>query len=308
MQLSSCGNVLLAAGRTWGCLLVALLLGSANIIVAAPPLRVVSFNIRGDFEHGVATSKPYVWLRTDGAHRRDLVLNAVQELDPDLLGVQEAYANQADEIAAALPKHASYGVGREDGKRAGEQCTIYFRRDRFEKIDSGTFWLCKTPEKPGSIYPGAACTRIASWVVLKDKAADRPLLVLNTHWDHVNAESHQWAAKQIREHIAEEKFPRASIVMGDFNAIEESTEIRSLLSPTDDANQLFDSYREIHPTREMNEATSHGFRLRRRGKRIDFIFHNGALVTKEASIVRMDRPGKPISDHFPVAAVLEWKP
>jgi len=297
------------AFRLWAkCLLAAIFWAAPVVVEAAPPLRVMSFNIRGDFQQGVASAKPNVWLSTNGAHRRDLVLCLIEKHDPDLLGVQEAFANQADAIAAKLTSHQSYGVGRDDGRLAGEQCTIYFRTERFEKSDSGVFWLCDTPDKPGAKHPDAACTRIATWVQLKDKAVDRKLLVLNTHWDHVSRKARRFAAEQIRQYLDQRDKQEAVILLGDLNAIEPSPPVQILLGKAGRAKQLFDTYREVHPSRREEEATSHGFKLRRKGSRIDYVLRSEGLMTKSASIVREDEPDEPISDHYPVTAVLEWKP
>lgn len=272
------------------------------VLLAAPasaePITVMSYNLRGDFDGGVATDKPTGWLSKTGDHRRDSVLRLVRQADPDLLGVQEAYRNQVDELADALPGHVVYAVGRDDGAAAGEHCAIYYRRDRFEQLDTGTFWLSKTPET-ASTFPGAACPRIASWVVLRDRREPASeLLVVNTHWDHVSNDARIHSAELIRERLAELAGGRPAIVMGDLNVPEESEPIRVLLG--DGTDRLIDSYRTVHPERASEERTHHGFKGGREGSRIDYILHTGGLHATEAAIVWESRP----SDHYPVTATL----
>jgi endonuclease/exonuclease/phosphatase family metal-dependent hydrolase len=281
---------------------VVLVLLAHAVTFAAEPFTVMSFNLRGDFDGGVATDKPTGWLRNDGEHRRELVLRLASEANPDLLGVQEAYRNQVQELAAALPGHAFVGVGRDDGAEAGEHSCLYYRTDRFELVDSGTFWLSKTPDKP-STYPGAACPRIATWAVLRDKeAGNREFLVLNTHWDHVSSEARRYSAELIRERLAGNL---AAIVMGDLNVTEEDEPITTLLG--EGPKRLIDSFREVHPQRGENERSFHDFQGGEAGSRIDYIVHTDGLRAMDAEIVRTSYGDRYPSDHYPVTATLEWK-
>lgn len=43
------------------------------------------------------------------------------------------------------------GVGRNDGKEAGEYSPIFFDRERFEVANWTTIWLSDTPNVPGSV-------------------------------------------------------------------------------------------------------------------------------------------------------------
>jgi endonuclease/exonuclease/phosphatase family metal-dependent hydrolase len=107
-------------------------------------------------------------------------------MDVDVLGLQEVFAEQSDYLLEKLPQYAKVGVHRDDGKRAGEASPVFFRKSRFEALKSGTFWLSETPDVPGSKSWGTACTRLCSWVLLKDKANDRTFCFANTHTDHVS--------------------------------------------------------------------------------------------------------------------------
>lgn len=289
-----------------GLLLAVALASSLTAAVAEQPLHVMSFNVRGDFDGGVETDKPDGWLSRSGDHRREFVLQVITDADPDLLGVQEAYRNQVDEIDAALPEHDQVGVGRDDGKQAGEHCTIYYRRGRFELVDSGTFWLSNEPEVP-STYPGAACPRVVTWAVLSDTANDdRQFAVLNTHWDHVSSEARVYAAALIRQRFASIAKGLPAIVMGDLNVNEERPPIRTLIGEGE--MRLTDSYRSAYPERTLVERTFHGFRGGEEGSRIDYILHTNELRTIDAAIVRTDFDGRFPSDHYPVTATLELAP
>ncbi len=66
--------------------------------------------------------------------------------EQDLIGLQEVTAPQLDDLRQGLVAFGWYGVGRDDGKRGGEHAPIFYRKDRLEAIDEGTFWLSESPE------------------------------------------------------------------------------------------------------------------------------------------------------------------
>jgi endonuclease/exonuclease/phosphatase family metal-dependent hydrolase len=279
----------------------------AAVSAVAEPLRVMSFNIRGDFDLEKATDGSEAWNAISNEHRRDLVAKTIVEYGPDVLGVQEAFQHQLVDLERALDGYKFYGVGRDDGKEAGEQCAILYRTDRFRLLDHGTFWLSKTPEEAGTRFPDAACNRVASWVVLADeKAAGREYLVINTHFDHVSRAAQEHGAKLIRERMTGLATGRPIIVMGDLNAREEGKALTALRGDDGAADeQLIDSYREVVSDRGGKEATFHNFGGNTVGSRIDFILHSGDLRATEAGIVHTKVGDRFPSDHFPVTATID---
>ena len=144
-------------------------------------VRVMSFNIR----YGTAN---------DGINRWDLrkefLVETIRNFDPDLLGTQETLASQKDYLAQAFPQYEAVAAGRDDGKLAGEMAALFYRRDRFEPIEQGHFWLSQSPATVGSKGWDAALPRVATWVKLKDlRSPDaKPILFLNAHLDHKASE------------------------------------------------------------------------------------------------------------------------
>ncbi len=74
---------------------------------------------------------------------------------------------------------------------------MLFNAERFNLLESGTFWLSETPLAPGSTAWGARVPRIATWAVLEDtlSPASPPVLVINTHIDHESARARVEACK-----------------------------------------------------------------------------------------------------------------
>src|SRR4030095_12411577 len=100
-----------------------------------------------------------------------LFFETIDEFKPDLIGMQEVLPFQAAQIKSHFKGYDFVGVGRDDGKNKGEMAPLLFRRDRFEKLREGVFWLSETPEMPGSKSWDAAITRLVMWTELRDKRA-----------------------------------------------------------------------------------------------------------------------------------------
>ena len=142
---------------------------------AQAPVRAMSFNIR----YGTAQDGEHAW-----PNRRAHVVATIRDHAPHLLGVQEALRFQLDELLAALPRYESFGVGRDDGRSAGEHAAILVDTARFTVRQHGTDWLSETPEVPGSTSWGNRITRIVTWALLEDRATGEPVWVYNLHLDH----------------------------------------------------------------------------------------------------------------------------
>jgi endonuclease/exonuclease/phosphatase family metal-dependent hydrolase len=271
----------------------------ATKVPGAAPVRVMSFNIR----YGTAKDGENAWDK-----RKEFLAQTVAAFDPDLLGTQETLAAQRDFLAAKLPGYGVLAAGRDDGKDAGEMAAVFYRKDRFEKLDGGHFWLSEAPEKPGSKGWDAALPRIATWVKLKDRTAPggKPVLFLNAHLDHRGTKARVEAARLIREKVAALGKGCRLVATGDFNAGEGSAPYEALFGRIDDTpSALVDTFRAARPARGKGEGTFTGFKAGATGgDRIDWIACSRDWDVRLAGIDRTSKGGRTPSDHFPVTAVL----
>lgn len=268
-------------------------------------LRVMSFNIRFAKAGHSEAAKENNWNDPDHP-RRERAIRVIHDFKPDLLGVQEAREEQIEDLRKALPEYEFYGLGRDDGKTAGEFSGIYFRKDRFERKDAGSFWLSEMPDTPGTTFSPNRLPRIASWVRLKDNNLAREFVYLNMHWDHEDVPAREKSAALVQERLEKIDKDCQLIVTGDLNSSEDTTAYATLAHPTEtDGRVLADSYRELHPERSKQEATFDGWKGNIEGSRIDFILHTAAFKPKSAEIVRTNYEGRWPSDHYPVTATLQ---
>lgn len=259
----------------------------------AEPLRVMSFNIR----FGTANDGGNSWL-----NRHELVYSTIRNFDPHVLGLQEALASQIDAIRDAVPGYKLVGVGRDDGKKAGEFSCLLIKIDRCEIKDTGTFWYSDTPEKPGSKHWGNQITRVCTWALLEDKESKKQFHVFNTHWDHQSQPSREKSAQLLVERMTQRQPAKTPfLVMGDFNAGEKNPAFRMLI---DSPLELRDSFRILYPdAKEI--GTFNGFRGERRGEKIDAILVSPAWTVLKAEIDRTADGDRYPSDHFPVTATVD---
>jgi endonuclease/exonuclease/phosphatase family metal-dependent hydrolase len=265
----------------------------------APPLRVMTYNIR----YGTAKDGEHAW-----EFRKDLCVSRATAFAPDLLGLQEALGFQNAYFLEKMPGYAKLGVAREDGKEKGEHTTLVYRTSRLEPVESGTFWLSETPETAGSKSWDSSLPRIATWAVFRDLAAGgRELLALNTHFDHRGPQSRLEAAKLVRAFLATRAKGRPVVVTGDFNTGPDSPPHRALTGPLEGSIPLVDVFAATLAGKpEPKIATGHGYQGERPGARIDWILATPDLMPLDASIDLHREGTRWPSDHFPIRARLAW--
>lgn len=252
----------------------------------AAPLTVMSFNIR----YGTANDGDNHWLK-----RREHLFALLREQQPDVVGLQEALHRQIEEILQAVPGYAYVGVGRADGRQAGEYAAILYRTARLHVGRSDTFWFSDTPAVVKSTSWGNQIERISTWAYFEDR--DGPAFyVFNVHLDHQSQPSRERSVALLLARIGARDPKAPAVVTGDFNAGESNPAARAMLAA------FRDSFRVLHPD-DSEAGTFNGFELGQTGgDKIDFVFVEPGTEVLDAAIVRTSRDGRYPSDHFPVTA------
>ena len=269
-------------------------------------VSVMTFNIR----YGTADDGANKW-----ENRRELVFSVIRKCDADVIGLQEALGFQIDEICKAVPRYAKIGVGRDDGKTKGEHSAILYRSDRFEVEQGGTFWLSDTPEVPGSITWGNACTRICTWARFVEKKTGRTFYHYNLHLDHVSQPAREKSMVLLSDRIRSRKQTDPFVVTGDFNADERNPAILFLKGKTslpskeggraENPIPIVDTFRVLHP--DANDVgTFNDFKGTDTGGKIDYILTTSDVHVLDAQILHDNAEGRYPSDHFPVTARLRF--
>ena len=170
-------------------------------------VRIVSFNVRcADDLYGSVEG------------RSELIVAALEQYAPDSFGVQEATQQWLDIFSEKLGDRYAMIAQMRDGKKSSEASAVFYLKDKYELLDSGTMWLSDTPEEFASKFTFSFCARIATWAVLENKADGSRYTHINTHLDHVLESVRVKQIEVLSGKIAELKALGYPVVCtGDFN-------------------------------------------------------------------------------------------
>ncbi|MCK5838690.1 MAG: hypothetical protein KAG99_02525 [Bacteroidales bacterium] len=104
--------------------LMFIVLSSTNV-TSVQKVKLISYNIRYDNPD-------------DGENRWDLrksfLTNQLKFYEPDIFGIQEGLFHQVNYLDSSLASYNWVGVGRDDEKKGGEFCAIFYNTQTFSLI------------------------------------------------------------------------------------------------------------------------------------------------------------------------------
>ena len=236
--------------------------------------------------------------------RRDRVADYIRKKNLDVVGLQEVLHVQLEDLLERLPQYDYVGVGRTDGATKGEYSPIFFRRDKFEVLEKGNFWLSETPDVPGSVGWDAALERIASYAKLKDKRSGKVFMAVNTHFDHVGVKARRESAKLIMKKIQEIVGDRPAVVTGDFNVTESDEAYLTMLGGEVVNGKLFNcKFRDAYHMNAKHSGANYTWHNYCRipadkAEKIDFIFLTPNISVRRTHIEEPNLDAM-LSDHNP---------
>ena len=258
----------------------------------AQNLKVMTYNIRLSLE----SDKENSW-----DNRKAEAIQLMDYYHPDFFGVQEAVPQQMVDIKSGLRNYDFVGVGRDDGANKGEYSAIFYDAEKLKVLESGTFWLSETPQKPSKGW-GAAYNRICTYALFKMKKDGRKFWAFNVHLDHVGIAARENSVQLILKMIKSFNTKNFPVVLtGDFNLTEDTKPIKIL------SENLYDAYYHSKKTHYGPKGTFQAFDISKPAKeRIDYIFLQKFLCENIRTI--NDRRENLLypSDHFPVIAEIRF--
>ena len=121
------------------------------------PIRVATYNIQYDN----SSDQDNKWTT-----RRDLLRQLLQSEKFDIFGAQEPYLTQIKDIEPFLDGYTWVGenvIGDKTAQRRHYN-PVFYRKDKFEVLDMGSFWYSETPSAPGSKGWDSYSPRMCNWV------------------------------------------------------------------------------------------------------------------------------------------------
>ncbi|MGN1127988.1 MAG: endonuclease/exonuclease/phosphatase family protein [Candidatus Flemingiibacterium sp.] len=250
-------------------------------------LRVATFNLKSTgLGFGVRS-----WKR-----RREILRDAMLELNADLVGVQELTPIMRTYLEHELGGYNFVGLGR-GGPIFNEHSDIAVRNGIKIAFES-TFPLSKN--RSGRLismrYP-------LSWIfprictVAELSVGGRRFRMFNTHLDVSSETARMLQLRIVCRRIAElnSKDPLPTILTGDFNATPDSRTVKLLES--------LDLPR-LTSVADTVGGTFHFFRGKEPGMRLDHVFASPEFTEVSCEIVRHSWNGHYPSDHYPLLVTL----
>lgn len=261
-------------------------------------IRIVTYNLKNAYS--VKDPKQ----RYD---RIEQLATQINDYKPDLLGMQEADApwmgeDENFDCSISLPNLLEdYAfIGQARGDDTGEYAPLFYLKDKFTVIDSGSFWFSDTPEIPSRTW-GSGMNRICTWAMFKDNKSQKIFTHFNTHFDS-KKQSHFKATALLLEKI--KQFDTPIIMTGDFNMYENCCHYKKIVKSN------FEDAKKVAKT-SMSHGTLNCFKPYncRFFAVIDFVFfQKGKFKVNSYQIDNTYRFGKNyISDHFPLVVGFEFK-
>lgn len=260
----------------------------------AQSIRVLTYNIR----YNNAADSINRW-----DNRKYDLVQQIKNFTPDIFGIQEGLTEQVEFLKQQFTDFSFYGVGRDDGLTKGEFAGIFYNKQKFSLLKSGSFWLSQTPEKP-SMGWDAVCIRICSYVLLEENDSKNKIWVFNTHFDHVGTKARMESAKLILKKIKElNPTNEALILMGDFNSGPESEAIEHI------SKNLLNTRFATKNILGKAKSSFNGFGAKDAvNEQIDFIFVNKNTLKTNIFLISDEKisENRYFSDHYPILVELEF--
>ena len=250
-------------------------------------MRVTTFNLRCKCKE---KDENNMW-----ANRLPNIKIQLDFLDSDLYGFQELRKEQYDDVIPLLPDYDSVFQGRDGFDDEGTP--IFYKKDKFELLEKGSYYLNEHPQTPGKGWD-ACCLRVASFVALKEKASGKIFTYFNTHLDHVGKVAQAEGIKLMVQKMKE--VGGSMLLSGDFNVYEDDVTYEIATEFLKDSKYI--------AKKSTSGNTFHNYGLVPYDKNIspiDYIMvSDGVRVDEYNILARAEKDGF-ASDHFAVYVDIE---
>ena len=175
------------------------------------PIRVATYTIQYDN----SSDQDNKWTT-----RRDLLRQLLQSEKFDIFGAQEPYLTQIKDIEPFLDGYTWVGenvIGDKTAQRRHYN-PVFYRKDKFEVLDMGSFWYSETPSAPGSKGWDSYSPRMCNWVHFRIRANGREFYHFNSHFDHIGTTARAESAKLLVAKVREIAGGKPAFCTGDFNS------------------------------------------------------------------------------------------
>lgn len=237
--------------------------------------------------------------------RRDRVYAMLAKERFDVVGMQEPFWNQVKDMSETLKDYGWVGNSTDGKIEDGywHYNPIFYRKDRVELLEWGSFWFSPTPEVPSSEGWDTHTSRFCVWAHFRDLRSGRDFFHFNAHYDHRGETARQESSKLIMKKVRELAGDRPVFITGDFNTYENTPAYNIILR-----EGMIDSFADA-PVRENVgiESWNDWKPLKYCGKasNFDHLFISPGTHALSWRLITDKYDGDYPSDHFPITVL--WK-
>ena len=245
-------------------------------------LKVISFNIRYcDDKDGNSIKE-----------RAPRLAEVTKKYDADIIGFQEYTVPWEEQIAKFYPEYEIFNKYRSVYQL--ESAPILWKKDRFECISKGYFWLSDTPEVESrgwdSLYN---CWRMCEYVTLRHIESGKLFTYMNTHYGF--GDKGQIDSSRLIYDYSRKISLLPTLTTGDFNMTPESLGYAEMVKHFTDVNAV---------TANDRRTTYHEYG-RVDNQHIDYCFINDKVKPISLRLIDEIVDGKYPSDHYGLFVRLE---
>jgi endonuclease/exonuclease/phosphatase family metal-dependent hydrolase len=223
---------------------------------------------------------------TNWIQRRKRVFKEINDIHPDVFGLQEVLEDQLQYLRKKFPDYGCVSFGRVNGVTSGEACPIFYDKHVFKLNNFGVFWLDEVSVRKtnNELHP-----RICTFAYL-ETFNGISILVLNLHAGLSSSRGAQF--KTVFNFLKKASTPNI-IIMGDFNE-----NIRDKHSSwKSDKLGIYN----VRKNEKPEQTYFRNFKLDSHGGEYDHILSSRSLPVREVSVGKFNEQ-YPLSDHVPIIA------
>ena len=241
-------------------------------------LDIISFNIRCcDDKNGNSIEE-----------RAPRLNKIISQYEPDLIGLQEYRPKWEEHIDKYFgDKYEVFAKYRAESEK--EASPILWRKDKFECIKTGYFWLSDTPDVESKGWDERFdCFRMCVYVLLREKQSGKMFVFMNTHFG-IGDDGQIKSVKLIEEYFKKfSSYP--AFIVGDFNMTPDCVGYAAMTDKFIDVNAA--------TTNDLG-ITYHGYYSEGiNGMHIDYCFIDETIIPVSQKIIDDTVDGMFPSDHY----------
>lgn len=249
-------------------------------------INAISFNIRNSNDpngHSIIERAP----RLNAATSR---------YNPDIICFQEYKLCWEPYVSDFYSDEYEIFIKYRDSSNDSEATPILWRKDKFECLDKGYFWLSDTPEVESKGWDELCdCHRICMYAVLKDKESNKIFTFMNTHFGF--GDNGQMKSVNLIEEYSKKISSYPTFITGDFNMSPDAPAYALMIEKYTDINTV---------TANDLRTTYHGYTPESiTDAHIDFCFISKDIIPVSQKIIDDTVDGKFPSDHYGIYIKME---